>query len=151
MFRGSGIVAFLALAICAAGWAKDPRQELLDTDREFDNVTSREGASGWVSYFAEDGVMMPAGGEIIVGRENIRAYVEKNMFAPNVVLRWEPIEAYASGGLGYTYGLYKLSRVEAPGKTASFYGKYTTVWKKVRGRWLVALDIGNASPAPPKK
>jgi ketosteroid isomerase-like protein len=33
------------------------------------------------------------------------------------------------------------------------YGKYVTIWKKQRsGAWRVALDIGNASPAPePKK
>ncbi len=145
MFTAKVAALMVAAALGAAG--KDPRQELLDTDREFDSVTSKEGASGWVSYFAEDGVMMPAGEEMIVGREKIRAYAEKT-FGPSVILRWEPIEAYVSGGLGYTYGLYKFTRVEAPGKTSSFYGKYTTVWKKVRGRWLVAVDIGNASPSP---
>jgi ketosteroid isomerase-like protein len=155
---GRAAVLLLALAPFAAPAAaagapklhasRDQREELLDADRDFDAATSRDGAQGWASFFADDGVMMPAGADIVVGRENVRDYVEKNVFGPGIVLRWEPIEAYVAGGLGYTYGVYKLTKVEAPGKNSSLYGKYMTVWKKVKGRWLVAVDIGNNSPEP---
>lgn len=129
---------------------RDQRQELLQADRDFDEATARDGAAGWASCFADDGIMMPAGGEMAVGKEAIRKYAE-GMFTPDLVLRWEPMDARVSGNLGYTYGVYKATRVEGGGKTTSTYGKYVTVWHKLGRTWKVAVDVGNSSPAPKGK
>ncbi len=131
--------------------ARDEAKELLETDRQFDAATAKDGLDGWVSYFAPDGIMMPAGTDMIIGQQAIRAYEEKAFAIPGFSLRWEPVDAGVSGTLGYTYGLFKVTRKGRDGQPASSYGKYVTIWRKQRDRtWRVAVDIGNASPAPAK-
>jgi len=132
--------------------ARDETRELLALDREFDAATARSGSEAWVSYFADDGVMMPAGQDMVIGKAAIRTYVSKSFEAAGFSLRWEPVDGSASGGLGYTYGVYKSSRRTGDGKTSVSYGKYATIWRKQPDRsWKIAVDIGNASPAPAPK
>ncbi len=127
----------------------DAAKELMQVDRDFDAATARDGLSGWVSYFADDGVMMPAGSNMVVGKDAIRNYEARQFVVPGFALRWEPVEAGASGDLGYTYGLFKSARNGPDGKQVFSYGKYLTIWRKQRDKsWKVAVDIGNSSPAP---
>lgn len=136
-----------------AGAERDPAKVLMETDSKFDEATSLNGLDAWLSYFAEDGIMLPAGSGIVVGREAMRKFLAPRFAAPGFALRWAPIDAYVSGDLGYTYGVSKTSRMDQDGKLVASYGKYVTIWIKQRsGLWRVALDIGNSSPPPePKK
>ena len=151
---GAALIGYLfgAWGPASASAARDPAKALMDLDREFDAATARNGVRGWLSYFAEDGIMLPAGGDAVAGKEAIKKYTEPRFQAPDFSLRWEPIDAYASGDLGYTYGLSKAVRAGADGTPVASYGKYVTLWKKQKGAgWKVALDIGNSSPAPAAK
>jgi ketosteroid isomerase-like protein len=156
----AAVIAAALIGFRLGGWnavladaEKDPAKVLMETDRKFDEATSLNGLDAWLSYFAEDGMMLPAGSGMVVGREAMRKFLAPRFEAPGFALRWAPIDAYASGDLGYTYGVSKISRTDEGGKLVASYGKYVTIWKKQRnGAWRVALDIGNASPPPePKK
>lgn len=144
------VLAALAAGFVTGGWAaRDERDELMQVDREFDEATARGGAEAWTSYFAPDGIMMPAGEPMVVGKAAVRAAAEKRFSSPNFVLRWEPVGAEVSGRLGYTYGLYRTRRLGPNGEAVDGYGKYLTVWKKQRdGAWQVAVDCGNTNPPP---
>lgn len=150
-------VAAIVLAAGLAGFkagtafgAKNQKQALLQADRDFDEATSRQGSEAWASFFADDGIMMPAGADMAVGREAIRKLMAQTFSEPGYSLRWEPIDGAVSGDLGYTYGVFKSTRMQAR-RTATTYGKYVTIWKRQRGGlWKVAMDIGNQSPAPAK-
>jgi uncharacterized protein (TIGR02246 family) len=132
-----------------ASAARDEAKELLQTDRAFDEATAKLGMEGWISYFADDGIMFPSNSDMIVGKQAIRKYATARFETPGYVLRWEPIDARVSGNMGYTYGVSKASRAEPGGKRVASYGKYVTIWKKQRGgTWQVAIDIGNSSPQP---
>jgi ketosteroid isomerase-like protein len=158
-------VALLAAAAALAGYGignlrvtvaeaarSDAAEALKEADRQFDAATAREGIEGWVSYFAEDGIMMPGGHDLIVGKTAIREYESKAFALPGFALRWEPIDAGVSGDLGYTYGVYKTAKNGPDGQQVFSYGKYATIWRKQRDRsWKIALDIGNSSPAPAKQ
>lgn len=158
----SASLAAIAAALIGyqlAGWrttvasaARDEAKALIETDRAFDEATAKEGVDGWVSYFADDAVMLPAGSDIVVGREAIREFVRPRFEAPGFILRWEPVDARVSGDLGYTYGISRASRTGPDGKRVVSYGKYVTIWRKYRGgTWKVALDMGNNSPQPGAK
>ncbi len=158
-------MALLVLAAALAGYMIGSRRTLVaqaargDTvetlkqiDRDFDATTAREGIEGWVSYFADDGIMMPGGHDMVVGKQAIREYETKAFAIPGFALRWEPIDGGVSGNLGYTYGVFKTARNGPNGEQVFSYGKYVTIWKRQADRsWKVAVDIGNASPAPEKK
>ncbi len=150
-------VAAIALGAGLAGFeagtafgAKDQKQALLQADRDFDEATSRQGSEAWANFFADDGIIMPAGGDMVVGREAVRKAMAQTFSEPGYSLRWEPIDGGVSGDLGYTYGVFKSTRVRG-GQAATSYGKYVTIWKRQRrGFWKIAIDIGNQSPAPAK-
>ncbi|HPQ16330.1 MAG TPA: nuclear transport factor 2 family protein, partial [Bryobacteraceae bacterium] len=122
----SAIFVAIAAALIGyqlAGWrvtvasaARDRARELMEADRAFDEATAAEGAEGWLSFFADDAVMLPAGSDVVVGKKAIREFVQKRFSTPGFSLRWEPIDAYASGDLGYTYGVFKSSRTDSDGK-----------------------------------
>jgi len=150
--RNPILVALAILAAAAGGYlagARDQRQALLETDRNFDAATAKGGAPAWASFFAEDGMMLPAGGDPISGREAIQKTMTGAFSTPGFSLRWEPKDAAASGDLGYTHGVYRSMRNGADGKPVTSYGKYVTIWKRQPGgAWKAIIDIGNSSPAP---
>lgn len=140
------------LRTTAASASRDAAQSLMETDREFDRATAANGAEAWLSYFTDDGLLLPVGHHMVIGKEAARQFLVERFATPGFALRWEPVDAYISGDLAYTYGVWKSSRLGAEGKAEVSYGKYVTIWKRQRnGPWRVALDIGNASPSPDAK
>jgi ketosteroid isomerase-like protein len=150
--RNRIVVALLMLAAAGAGYlvgARDERQTLLQTDRNFDAATAKGGAPAWASFFAGEGVMMPAGGDPVIGRDKIEKAMSGAFSTPGFSLRWEPVDGATSGDLGYTRGTYQSTRIDTEGKPVPSYGKYVTIWRRERGgEWKAIVDIGNASPAP---
>ncbi|SHI84150.1 YybH family protein [Lutispora thermophila] len=126
--------------------SKNLRRFLMDLDRQFDKDTSTGGIDAWVSYFADDGVMVLSQGDDLKGRQEIYKSMERAFSLPEFSLRWEPIDAKVSedGSLGYTYGKYVRRYLDDKGDEVLATGKYTTVWQKQRdGSWKIVLDIGN--------
>jgi ketosteroid isomerase-like protein len=154
--RWAALAAAALAGYTAGAWnhgtahaAKDPSRELIVADRAFDAATAQRGVDGWLSWFAPDAIMMPAGRKMVVGQTAIQEYTSKAFAAPGFSMRWEPVDAGAADGLGYTYGVFKTTRPGAGGNPVIAYGKYVTIWRKQSDRsWKVALDIGNASPPP---
>jgi uncharacterized protein (TIGR02246 family) len=131
--------------------AADPREVLMDLDREFDRATAERGADAWASYFAEDGMMFPEGGEIIRGRAAIREAMAKVFKGPGFSLRWQPAGGTVSrsNDLGFTYGTFVAAGRNASGEEVRRHGKYVTIWQKQKdGTWKIVLDAGNQGPAP---
>lgn len=119
---------------------------LMELDRQFDRDTAIGGVDAWVSYFANDGVMVVAKGEDLKGKEIIHKAMERSFAFPGFSLRWEPIDAAISddGTLGYTYGKYVRRYIDDKGIEVTSTGKYTTVWKRQEdASWKIILDIGN--------
>lgn len=140
----------------SAGDARtDARERLMQADRDFDRATAEAGADGWVSYFAEDGLMFGNDGRITAGTRAIREAMEPVFANPDFSVRWEPVDADVSRAddLGYTHGKYTLTTTNAEGEPVTLYGKYVTIWKKQPdGAWRVVADIGTAprpAPEPP--
>jgi len=125
--------------------SKNLKEILMDLDRQFDKDTSTGGIDAWVSYFADDGVMVTKGDDL-KGREEIYESMGSAFSLPGFSLRWEPIDAKVSadGSLGYTYGRYKRKYMDDKGNEILATGKYTTIWQKQNdGSWKIVLDMGN--------
>jgi ketosteroid isomerase-like protein len=149
------IVSVLLFAIqCMAAQTRPVSQKsgpevLLQLEADFMKATAERGLDGFMSFFADDAVDLPAGEDMVSGKENIRKALSP--WGADVSLTWTPVKAEisASGDLGYTYGTYVYKAMGKDGKPVMAYGKYTTVWKKqADDTWKVALDTGNSSPAP---
>lgn len=139
--RGAG-------ALAATG--TQPAEALMRADAAFDQATAEKGIEGWLSFFAEDGAMMPAGEGIVRGHDAIRGTMGPVLAAPGHSLRWKPTSAEiaASEDLGYTFGTFTSTSPGPNGESTTRHGKYVTIWKKqADGSWKVVMDIGNSSPA----
>lgn len=120
---------------------------LRQLEAEFMQAAAERGSQGYMSYYAEDSVELPNGGDILLGKIAI-AKTMVFLDDKNNSLTWKPLGADVSGDLGYTYGIYEFHSKDKNGKPIVEYGKYTSIWKRQTDRsWKVVLDMGNATPA----
>ena len=126
------------------------KENLLQTDIAFARTSlETNAAEAFKKYLAPDCMMFPDGGDPVQGADKIYQRMKKG--AENYVLSWIPrrAEVAASGDMGWTWGTYTLTSVEAKGQPVKSYGKYVNVWQKqADNTWKVMVDIGNESPSP---
>ena len=119
--------------------ADDPAEVLKAADRAFFQDTRKNGLEGWLGGFAEDAVVLPPNGPLVVGIGEIRSYYEGQGGFPPAGFAWEPETASISsaGDFGWTTGHWGS---DASGK-ATWSGKYLSVWRKEPdGSWKVVAD-----------
>jgi uncharacterized protein (TIGR02246 family) len=119
--------------------------EIMEADRAFARATAENGAEGWVSNFAVDGIMV-SGQTVVSGHDSIRALMTPLFADSTYSLEWEPrrAEVAISDDLGYTWGVYRRSRTDAGGDMVTETGSYLSVWRRGEdGEWKVVLDIGS--------
>jgi uncharacterized protein (TIGR02246 family) len=103
-----------------------------------------------VSVYAEDAIEMPSNTPLVQGRDAIRQWYEAWLTPAGVSMTFEPSEIVvaASGDIAYERGTYRFTQDSPRGATEDV-GKYLTVWKKVDGKWQVAIDTANSDrPCP---
>jgi len=116
-------------------------QELRDADLDFAKQTASRRLEGWMDFFANDASIIHDG-QTVTGKDALRAFYKPIFANKDFNLTWSPThaEASADGTLGYTFGEY-----QAKSSTGISHGMYTTVWRKIGGRWKVVLDLGSAA------
>jgi ketosteroid isomerase-like protein len=118
------------------------RKEILETEKAFEKMVSEKGSAEAFYYFADDNAVIRRGNDsIIIGRENIKLYYDKNA-NPNAKLHWTPdfIGVSDCGTLAYTYGKYVYSIQDSTGKNIDYKGIFHTVWKKRNNEWRYVWD-----------
>jgi ketosteroid isomerase-like protein len=125
--------------------AKAALDGLMAVDRDLSKLTAAGDKAGWLSRMADDGRLLRNGPQPAVGKDAVRAALEKE--AP---LTSEPLGGgvSAAGDLGYTYGkgTWKKGDSTEP-------AEYLRIWEKHGGAWKVAMDefTSSAPPPPPAK
>jgi len=118
------------------------KNEILQAETAFEKMASEKGVAEAFYYFASDNAVIRRGNDsLIVGKENIKHYYEKNA-DPNAKLSWTPdfIDVSDCGTLGYTYGKYVYSTLDSTGKSISKTGIFHTVWNKQNNDWRFVWD-----------
>jgi ketosteroid isomerase-like protein len=121
--------------------------ELVKLEGDFENAVAKGGGKAFASWFADDGVTLNNGQPAVRGR---RAIADQAIWDPKTYqLTWyaEGAQMGPSGDTGFTWGHYEAHGHDAAGKPVDSSGRYITFWKKVNGRWKVALDA-SANDAP---
>jgi ketosteroid isomerase-like protein len=114
----------------------DPKtglEGLLAADRELSKVTSRGDKAGWLAAMTDDARLMRNGPQPWVGKEAVRAALEKESSA----ITTEPLggEVSAAGDLGFTYGKGSWKKGDAAEPVL-----YLRIWEKRDGAWKLAVD-----------
>jgi len=131
---------------------KDLEQKLMQTDRDFSEMSKSVGMiKSFLFYAADDAVFLRKDHRPIEGIKNIKSYY--NFPDTGFTITWEPVFASVSesGDLGYTYGIATYYSKDENGNPETGYGTYVTIWKKQNdGSWKYVLDTGNSGLEPKK-
>jgi ketosteroid isomerase-like protein len=148
---GLGVAAMAVLFALAACEREEDvggaRVAIRAADLAFAKATKERGVEGWVEYFADSGVQVTPGRNV-VGKAAIRELMSAELGDTVHLLSWHPTSAEVSkdGDLGYTIGRWEWG--PRSGGAPARRGTYVTIWRKEADRrWRVMLDVGNADPA----
>lgn len=137
------LIFFLILFSCKQTVnTQTAKNEILLTEKAFEKMASEKGLAEAFYYFAsEDAAILRGNDSLIVGKENIRHFYDKNA-NHNVKLTWTPdfIGVSDCGTLAYTYGRYFYTSKDTSGKTLIHTGIFHTVWKKQNNDWRYVWD-----------
>ena len=125
--------------------------QLLETDRQFSQMSADKGMAFAFDYFmADSAIMLKDNMSPIMGRDAIN---KQHVNVPdNAKLTWEPIFAdiAASNDLGYTIGEWTYAVTDSTGVVSKSYGHYISVWKKQDdGSWKYVFDSGTSKGSVP--
>jgi ketosteroid isomerase-like protein len=119
---------------------------LFDLEAKFARATAQGGGPAFASWFADDAVTLSNGKAPVAGHA---AIAKQATWSPkNYQLTWTPTAGLLSGDMGYTWGHYQGTAINADGQRTTNTGRYLTIWKKQpSGEWKVELDASNDEPA----
>jgi ketosteroid isomerase-like protein len=105
------------------------------------------GGKAFVSWFADDGVTLNNGKPVVLGKFHIAQTA--NWDPKDYQLSWyaQGAQMAPSGDAGFTWGHYDAQTKDKDGLPITQSGRYFTFWKKVNGKWKVALDASAEEPA----
>jgi uncharacterized protein (TIGR02246 family) len=147
------LVLILALAVAGLACGKKPAP----VDLAAEERAIREAGKAWlaaeiakdipviVSFYAEDAIEMASNTPIIQGKDAIRQWYEAWLTPAGVGMTFATteVDVAASGDMAVERGSYRFTQDSPRGRTEDV-GKYVTVWKKVDGKWRVAIDAANS-------
>lgn len=156
--KQQGMKYLPVLIIAAFFWACSPQATV---DLEAEKAALKAAAEAYhaaagvnvddlVPFYTSDAKVLPPDGEVISGTESIRQFVQGFKALRNFQPHFEApeVEISADASMGYSLASAVLSFEDADGKAVSEAVRDFHVWKKVDGKWKLAVDIWN-SPAPP--
>jgi hypothetical protein len=136
------IIDLFLIFSCAKDIKKSTAGVLIKTDREFSDLSAKNGMNkAFLEFVAENGVLLRNNSFPVSGRKSISDLFLKGSDT-SFVLIWEPLfeKISETGDLGYTYGVYK-SIERTTGKIQK--GTYITIWEKQKdGSYKFVIDSG---------
>ena len=118
------------------------KQEILNTEKEFEACVRNEGLAVGFHNFADDKAVINRNDTLIIGKITIKEVYDKKK-NKDVQLSWNAdfVDVSESCDLGYTYGNYIYTIKDSTGKIKEYKGIFHTVWKKQSdGTWKYVWD-----------
>jgi uncharacterized protein (TIGR02246 family) len=120
-------------------------------DAEYMRAVQAKDVKAAVALYAADGASLVANMPAAKGTAGLEKAFTEFFAIPGMSLNWKEskIEVGSGGDLAYSYGAYEMTMTGPKGEPVKDIGKYMTVWKKVDGKWVVAVDMNNSDiPLP---
>ena len=119
------------------------QQEISQTNRAFEAAVAARNVGPLDHVYTSDARILPPGGEMVSGRENIKQFWQGAIQALNVAsVELETVDFEVAGDTCYEIGRAALN-FAAGGPP--MHAKYVVVWKREDGAWKWHVDIWNAN------
>lgn len=130
---------------------KAEADKLMQLSKEWSESVKTRDVEEMISYWADDAILVSPNEAPVVGKESLRAMVQRSLKVPGFDIGWNPQEAYVSkgGDLGYVIiKNYMTMPVDTMGNTRTVFNKGVEIWKKqTDGSWKNIIDISNSDPS----
>jgi ketosteroid isomerase-like protein len=120
--------------------------ELLKLEGDFADSVAKGGGKAFSSWFADDAVTLNNGQPPVQGLAAIAATADWDPKTYKLTWFAQGAQMGPSGDTGFTWGHYDATIIDKDGKSSVHSGRYITFWKKVGGKWKVALDASTNEP-----
>ena len=98
------------------------------------------------AFYAEDALILPPNQPLIVGKPQIRGFVQGMIDAGLTDMTLEATDISSSGDLAYSVGKYRLTLRPAGADPIQDEGKYVVVYRRqTDGSWKAVADIFNTN------
>jgi ketosteroid isomerase-like protein len=148
-FPFAALVAIASACSSAMQLSTAAGDSLMQADRDFADATHARGIDGWMSFYATDAIRVRYRGNMVKGSDAIRAFDLPGISDTTNTLNWEPTDSHVfrGGEIGSTTGRYwVVSRKSGEVGKELNHGRYVTMWRRDRDRWLVIMDTGYPEP-----
>ncbi len=136
-------ILFLAISCHQPVERDNFKQEILNTEKAFEQMTRDKGIAEAFYYFADESAVIKRENDTLIkGKENIKNYYSKKDLS-RATVNWIPdfVDVSECGTLGYTYGNYVWKIANDKGDTTEYRGIFHTVWKKQKDTtWKYVWD-----------
>ena len=136
----SGVITLSAQTTSSASMA------IRKADQDWLRVFAAKDLTKSVDFVLAGGSVLAPNAPVATGHDEISKLFAGFFALPDLKIEWRPnkVEVARSGEIGYSTGAFHMTFKDPSGKTIEDRGKYVTIWKKQRGRWMVAYDIFNS-------
>jgi len=141
-------MAIAALSQTAASQTKDQRA-IREAGDKWQRDIAADNVEAIVALHTPDAILMFSNAQLLKGAESVRAVYTDMVKLPGLVMHWVPTRIDVTSPTTATeYGTYTDS-YDTPGGKMRDAGNYVVLWKKIDGRWRVALDApSTTTPLP---
>ena len=125
------------------------RERLLQTSRDWAAATASGDFERALAYWTDDAIVLPPDQLAVVGKAEIRAFVQHAASNPGFSISWEPefVQVSDSGDIGYMVERNRVTFTDASGSLQTQHGKAVTIWRKhPDGTWKCVIDTWNGNP-----
>ena len=142
------VAAIATISQTAAGQTAAQRAIRAAGDQWQKDIAARN-VDGIVALHTQDAVLMFSNAPLAKGSEAVRALYNEMVRTPGLLLHWVPTRIEVTSPTTATeYGTYTES-YDSPGGKLRDNGNYVVLWRKIDGKWRVALDAPSTiTPLP---
>lgn len=142
-------VAVLALTGCGAGDSKPTTQEIAGLFDQWNAALAGGNASAVADLYAADGVLLPTLSPVIrANRDQITEYFEDEFLPkkPQGTITESHVRILDAENATHS-GNYRFALTGKDGGKSEVDARFTYVYEKIDGRWLIVEHHSSAAPA----
>jgi ketosteroid isomerase-like protein len=125
-----------------AGNLSQYKDEILQTEKEFEKMAADSGLPAAFSHYVADSGVVNVQDSLFIGPKAVYKFYQR-LKHNDMSLKWTPdfVDVSGCGDLGYTYGHFIFSYKDSTGTWRQSKGIFHTVWKRqTDGNWRFVWD-----------